>query len=67
MGLACTALNELLPSAHALGMSHVDLTTKPDNRASIAVINGAEGFLVDEFEALSQAGYGRLLLFRIDV
>ncbi|MYA87214.1 MAG: GNAT family N-acetyltransferase [Boseongicola sp. SB0662_bin_57] len=66
-GLASAALIELLPSAHALGMSHVDLATDPDNPASIGVIKNAGGLLVEEFEAPPQVGGGAHLLFRIEL
>ncbi len=66
-GLASAALIELLPSARALGIAHVDLATDTDNPASIAVIEKAGGFLVGEFETPAQLGGGTHVLFRIEL
>lgn len=64
-GLASAALMELLPTARLVGLSHVDVTTDPDNPASIGVVEKAGGRLIEQIEAPAQLGGGQHLLFRI--
>jgi predicted acetyltransferase len=64
-GVATRALALLLPEAAALGLPHLDLTTDPDNPASIRVIERNGGMLLRRFTKDAAYGGGEGLLFRI--
>jgi predicted acetyltransferase len=64
-GVATRALALLLPEAAALGLPHIDLTTDPDNLASIRVIERNGGVLVERFAKDAAYGGGAGLRYRI--
>lgn len=64
-GLATAALIALLPEAAAFGLKHVDVTTSPDNPASLRVIEKAGGKLIDTYTADKALGGHETLKFRI--
>jgi predicted acetyltransferase len=64
-GYASLALRLLLPEAWSLGLSHVDLTTDPDNMPSQKVILNNGGWLVGLFRKPDAYGGGEGMLFRI--
>jgi predicted acetyltransferase len=64
-GYASEALRLLLPDARTRGLTHVELTTDPDNLASQRVITNNGGHLAEEFEMPSAYGEGVKLRFRI--
>ena len=64
-GLATAALRAILPEAQAAGLRHVEITTSPDNGASIGVIRKAGGALVERFTAAPAVGGGDHMRFRI--
>ena len=64
-GLASAALIALLPEARAIGLRHIDITTAPENTASIRVIERAGGALIDRFQMAASLGGGECLLFRV--
>lgn len=64
-GLATAALLALSPEARAVGLRHVDLTTDPNNVASIRVIEKAGGVFVKTFEAPAYLGGAEERLYRI--
>lgn len=69
-GYAAAALRLLLTVIRALapeGLSHVDLTTDPDNPASQRVVTSNGGYVVECFEKLAAYGGGETLRFRIDL
>ena len=66
-GHAKRALSLLLPEARALGLSHVDLTTDPENHASQRVILSNGGRLVERFAKHPAYGGLESLLFRIQL
>jgi len=66
-GYATLAVTQLLPEAARLGLSHVDLTTDPDNHASRRVIAKAGGTLVEHFTKPPQYGSKPGLRFRIAI
>jgi predicted acetyltransferase len=65
-GHASLALRLLLPEAWSLGLTHVDITTDPDNIPSQKVVLNNGGRLVGRFIKLQAYGGGESLLFRID-
>jgi predicted acetyltransferase len=64
-GYASLALRLLLPEAWSLGLTHVDLTTDPDNMPSQKVILNNGGWLVGLFRKPDAYGGGEGMLFRI--
>ncbi len=64
-GYAAMAIRALLPDARALGLSHIDLTTSPDNIASQRSIERAGGNLVSTFIKDDVFGGDEGLLYRI--
>ncbi len=66
-GYATEALGRLLPSAQALGLPWVELTTDPDNLPSQNVILNNGGYLVERFRKSAAYGGGDSLRFRIDL
>lgn len=66
-GLATRALIAVLPIARSLGLTHVDLTVDPANRASIRVIEKAGGRFVETFTTPAALGGVTDLLYRIDL
>ena len=64
-GQATRALALLLPEAAALGLPWVELTTEPDNAASIRVIEANGGVLAGRFAKGSEYGGAPALRFRI--
>lgn len=63
-GYATRALRELLPEARAEGLRFVELTTDPDNVASIRVVEANGGVLVEEFVTPPFLGAQRKLRYR---
>lgn len=66
-GYATRALALLLPECRSQGLSHVYLTTTPDNPASQRVILANGGRLLRSFDKAPAYGGGEALLFRIDL
>jgi len=64
-GYATRALALLLPTLELLGLSHVYLTTDPDNEASQKVITANGGVLVERFKKPAAYGGQESLRFRI--
>jgi predicted acetyltransferase len=64
-GHATRALALLLPEARKEGLSHVDLTTDPDNIPSQKVITKNGGTLVERFTATDAHGGHEMLRWRI--
>jgi len=64
-GLATAALVGILPEARAIGLKHLDITTSPENPASIRVIEKSGGALVCRYTAEKSLGGHDTLLFRI--
>ncbi len=64
-GHATRALALLLGEIAPLGLSHVELTTDPDNPASICVIEANGGVLVERFTKGAEYGHAPALRFRI--
>lgn len=66
-GLATRALIECLPLAQSYGLTHVDLTTDPDNLGSIRVMEKAGARLVKTFTRVDALGGATSVLYRIDL
>ncbi|WP_217898968.1 GNAT family N-acetyltransferase [Oceanicola sp. 22II-s10i] len=66
-GFATAALAGMLPGARSIGLRHVDLTTAPENAASIRVIEKCGGVLVERFDKPAALGGGPSLRFRIEL
>ncbi len=64
-GLASAALIAILPEARAVGLKHVQITTNPDNPASVRVIEKAGGQLMRTYIADAALGGRETLEFRI--
>ncbi len=64
-GLATGALRAILPEARAVGLSQVEITTSPDNPASIRVIEKAGGVLSRSYLADPALGGHETLAYRI--
>jgi predicted acetyltransferase len=64
-GQATRALGLLLPEVAALGLPWVEITTDPDNHASIWVIEANGGALLETFTRPPMHGGGAGLRFRI--
>jgi predicted acetyltransferase len=66
-GYATRALRLLLPEAKAEGLRYVEITTEPDNPASMRVIEKNGGILVEAFTKVSELGGGAGLRYRIEL
>lgn len=66
-GYATRGLALLLPEVWAQGLTHVDLTTDPDNLASQRVILANGGRLVERFRKAAAYGGAESLRWRIDL
>jgi predicted acetyltransferase len=66
-GYAKRALGLLLREIREPGLSHVDLTTDPDNIPSQKVVLANHGILVERFRAEAAYGGKEKLLFRINL
>ena len=66
-GYATEALRLLLIDAAAEGLSHVEITTDPDNVASQRVIMANGGELIEEFVSPPSHGAQPTLRYRIDL
>ena len=66
-GLATAALKEILPVARVLGLRYVDITTSPDNPASIRVIEKVGGVLKRSYIAEKALGGHETLQFQISL
>ncbi len=64
-GHATRALSLLLRQVNGLGLPWIELTTEPENHASIKVIEANGGVLVERFQKLVSHGGGPGLRFRI--
>lgn len=64
-GYATQALKGMLAEAKAVGLEHVDITTKPDNAPSQKVITANGGVLVERFREEPAYGGKEALRFRI--
>lgn len=64
-GLATAALVGLLPKARAIGLKYVDITTSPDNPASVRVIEKAGGSLRRTYIGAQALGGHETLQFQI--
>lgn len=64
-GLASAALVAILPEAKAVGLKYVEITTSPDNPASIRVIEKAGGMMVRTYSADKALGGHETLEFKI--
>jgi predicted acetyltransferase len=64
-GYATRAVGLMLPEARRLGLTHIDLTTDPDNLPSQKAITANGGRLLRRFTHLAAHGGGEGLLFRI--
>lgn len=66
-GLASAALVAILPAAKAVGLGFVEITTSPDNPASVRVIEKAGGALVRTYTADKALGGHETLQFRVSL
>lgn len=64
-GLASAALVAILPEARRVGLKYVEITTSPDNLASVRVIEKAGGALVKSYVADKALGGHETLEFKI--
>lgn len=64
-GLATSALKAFLPEAKALGLRFVEITTRPDNPASVCVIEKAGGQLIESSAAHNAIGGHDILKFNV--
>lgn len=64
-GLATAAVRAMLLKAREVGLTAVDVTTDPDNTASMRVIEKAGGVLISRHPRAQALGVGEELLFRI--
>ena len=64
-GLGSAALIAFLPEAKAVGLRYVDVTTRPDNFASVRVIENAGGVLVESCAADKSIGGHDILKYNI--
>lgn len=64
-GLASAALVAILPEAKAVGLKYVEVTTSPDNPASVRVIEKAGGQLVRAYTADKALGGREKLEFKL--
>jgi predicted acetyltransferase len=66
-GHATAALGAILPEARRVGLTFVELTTDPDNFASMRVIEKNGGQLIDSRTKTMERGTGDELLYRIEL
>jgi predicted acetyltransferase len=66
-GYATRALHEVLREAKAEGLRYVEITTAPDNVASLRVIEANGGVLVEEFITPSALGGRQALRYRVNL
>jgi len=66
-GLATAALIAILPEARAIGLKHVDITTSPENPASVRVIEKAGGAFLGSHIANKALGGHETLQFQISL
>ena len=66
-GLASAALVAILPEARAVGLKYVEITTSPDNPASMRVIEKAGGTLIRTYSADNALGGHETLEFKISL
>jgi predicted acetyltransferase len=66
-GLASAALVGILPEAKAIGLRYVEITTSPDNPASVWVIEKAGGTLARTYIADKALGGHETLEFKISL
>lgn len=66
-GLATAALVAILPAAKTVGLKFVEITTSPDNPASVRVIEKAGGTLVRTYIADKTLGGHETLEFRVSL
>lgn len=66
-GLASAALIAILPEAKAVGLQYVEITTSPENPASVRVIENAGGMLVRTCTAEPALGGHETLEFKISI
>ncbi len=64
-GLATAALIALLDEARSTGLRYIELTARPDNPASVRVIERAGGVFIERFLMGEALGGGEALRFRI--
>jgi len=64
-GLASAALVAILPEAKAVGLEYVEITTSPDNPASVRVIEKAGGTLIRTYTADKSLGGHKTMEFKI--
>ncbi|WP_193173743.1 GNAT family N-acetyltransferase [Nisaea nitritireducens] len=64
-GLASAALVAILPEAKAAGLKYVEITTSPDNPASIRVIEKAGGVMVRTYSADKALGGRETVEYKI--
>lgn len=64
-GLASAALVAILPEAKAVGLKYVEITTNPDNSASIRVIEKAGGVMVRTYSADKALGGHETVEYKI--
>lgn len=66
-GLASAALLAILPDAKAAGLNHVQVTTSPDNPASVRVIEKAGGTMVRRYKSDPTLGGHETVEYRISL
>ncbi|MEM7213597.1 MAG: GNAT family N-acetyltransferase [Pseudomonadota bacterium] len=66
-GHASAALIAVLPMARAVGLNHVDLSTDPDNLASIRVMERAGAEFVERFRMSEPLGGREAVRYRIQL
>lgn len=66
-GLATAALVGILPEAKAFGLRYIDISTSPDNPASIRVVEKSGGSLLKSYTAEKALGGDAKLLFRLSL
>lgn len=64
-GLASAALIAVLPEAKSIGLKYIEITTSPDNRAAVRVIEKAGGKFVRSFIADKALGGQETIEFKI--
>jgi predicted acetyltransferase len=64
-GYATRALGLMLSEARERGMSHVEITTSPQNLGSQKVILANKGVLIEKFEKLPSLGGGPELRYKV--
>lgn len=64
-GLASAALVAMLPEAKSVGLNYIEVTTSPDNQASVRVIEKAGGKFVRSYIADKALGGRETVEFKI--